>query len=110
MSLEIKWHALHLQCPQCNLDFAITTLSVASDATILAEGVCVKCGVQLNWKSDLIKLIRKSVVMDIEESKVSIPNQPLKPPLLLSRPAEHLTDEDLKWEHELGIKPEDLEQ
>jgi hypothetical protein len=95
--MDMKWHRIVLSCPSCSQEPTILAFSTAADGSVLLEMICVRCGIKLAWKSDVVKLITNAFNSDLQEN--TIKHIPLRPPM--NDPCEKIADN--KWLRNLGI-------
>ena len=81
--MDMKWHAVRLACQKCKGDVAIVEVSFAADGSILLDLICVKCGIELGWKSNFAECVRKAYQTDVDQYTIEHPRPPLVPPLAL---------------------------
>jgi predicted RNA-binding Zn-ribbon protein involved in translation (DUF1610 family) len=62
---EINWHRLTFPCPSCERQVAILEIDAASDGEIAIVGICVSCGKQLTFNTDIRKILSTCVQADI---------------------------------------------
>jgi hypothetical protein len=79
--MEMKWHRVALSCPtpNCGREPTILAFSCAADGSVMLEMICVKCGIKLAWKSDVVKLITIAFNSDLQVD--TLLHKPLRPPI-----------------------------
>ena len=59
------WHKLAFNCNHCDKQITILRISACANGEILIEGICVQCGINLGFKTDIQKILTTCVQADI---------------------------------------------
>jgi hypothetical protein len=107
--MDMLWHKVSITCSKCGDEPTITCLSASGDGEIMLDLICVKCGIQLRWVSNVTKMMANAIYADLAEHMAKTnpkicPRRPVTPPLL-TPPT--FTEEDKKWERDIGINPDE---
>lgn len=96
--MESRWHCAKFSCPRCNETAVTSDVSFASDSQILIQGLCMRCGIQLMFRTTCSEQICHAYQGDLDEEQVK--TLPLRPRLTRSE-----IESDQKFLKEMGIRP-----
>lgn len=69
--MNTKWHKATLTCDKCSRELTILSLCASADMEIMLELVCAPCGLALQWKTHIGKLMASALRADIEEAFIA---------------------------------------
>ena len=98
-------------CPKCKKSATLQLVLFSADGELKMTYFCFGCREALEYRTFASALAHRALLNDIDAERKETKRKreerggrpPLEPPLAVPPPA--ITDEDRKWEREMGIDP-----
>jgi len=59
------WHKLSFPCPTCDRQITIMRVSACANGDVSFEGICITCGKNIDYRTDIQKILTTCVQCDV---------------------------------------------